>query len=463
MAPNPRMRNLKTSNEKKNLVRQLALDCLSQLQPDHTTIVPVINQTIQRNHLTPADRGLLNELVYGTIRWRKHLDWVLRHFVAEGFQLDQRVRDILRLGTYQLLHLNKIPPHAAIYETVELAKPKRKTARFINAVLRSVQREADSLQYPSLESHPAQHISISQSYPLWLVEHWIAQHGLEWTLAFCQASNQVAPLSIRVNTLRTNRANLIESLTADGASVEEGRMSPDGLFLTDSSSLHSLKAYRDGWFYVQDESAMLVAHLLQPQPGEKVVDLCAAPGGKTTHIAQLMGNSGEILAVDLAKRKIQRITENCQRLGITNVHTQILTDDKDNLPTRFTDADRVLVDVPCSGFGTLRRHPDVRWKKSPAQIDQLVTLQLQLLTNAARYVKSGGVLVYSTCSTDFEENEQVIHRFLETHSHFIIEHAGGFLPIVPATAITSEGFLQTFPHEHGVDGAFAARLKAKEQ
>ena len=463
MVASPRMRSLKTLNKKKTPVRQLALDCLSQLQPDHTVIVPVINQTIQRNHLIPADRGLLNELVYGTIRWRKQLDWVLRHFVAEGFQLNQQVRDILRLGTYQLLHLNKIPPHAAVYETVELAKPQRKTVRFINAVLRNVQREADNLQYPSLESQPAQHISIAQSYPLWLVKRWIEQHGLEWTLAFCQASNQVAPLSVRVNTLRTNHTNLIESLTADRASVEESRISPDGLLLTDSSSLRSLKAYHDGWFYVQDESAMLVAHLLQPQPGEKVVDLCAAPGGKTTHIAQLMGNSGEILAVDLAKRKTRRITENCQRLGITNVQTQILTEDNNNLSARFTDADRVLVDVPCSGFGTLRRHPDIRWKKSLVQLDQLATLQLQLLTDASRYVKPGGVLVYSTCSIDPGENEHVIHQFLKTHPHFITEHAKAFLPHVPATAITSEGFLQTFPHEHGVDGAFAARLKAKEQ
>jgi 16S rRNA (cytosine967-C5)-methyltransferase len=381
------------------------------------------------------------------------------HFVDRRFRLDQRTRNLLRLGAYQLLHLDKIPPHAAIYETVELAKPKRKAARFINAVLRSVQREADSLAYPSLESHPAQHIAISLSYPLWLVERWLKHYGVEWTLAFCRASNQVAPLSIRVNTLKTNRADLIQSLTADGGCAKESQIAPDALLLSDSPSLQSLQAYRNGGFYVQDESAMLVTHLLHPEPGQKVIDLCAAPGGKTTHIAQLMGNAGELIAVDVSQDRAERIAENCQRLGIANVQTKIM-DAANTLLDFLEDADGVLIDTPCSALGTLRRHPDVRWKKKPEQIDKLVRLQSRLLHNAARKVKPDGVLVYSTCSTEPEENEAIIHRFLKTHPHFILENAGDFLPFVPSSAITSEGFLQTFPHEHGIDGAFAARLRA---
>ena len=468
--------------------RQLALDCLSQLDEARTTIGPVIDQAIQRSALSPADRGLFNELVYGGIRWRGQLDWVLRHFVDRRFSLDRRTRNLLRLGVYQLLHLNKIPPHAAVYETVEIAKSKRKAARFINAVLRSVQREADSLLYPSLESHPARHIATSLSYPLWLVKRWIARHGVEWTLAFCRASNQVAPLSLRINTLKTNRADLIQSLAADGATVggaaspsvaqkwREGesdlaelpvgwtnagsQIAPDGLLLVDSPPLLSLQAYRDGWFYVQDEGAMLVAHLLRPQTGEKIIDLCAAPGGKTTHIAQLMGNTGEIVAVDRSQGKIRRIAENCQRLSVTNVQTH-LADTAVATLDFLQDADTVLIDAPCSGLGTLRRHPDIRWKKRPEQIGELAELQLHMLQNAARQIRSEAVLVYSTCSTEPEENEEVIHRFLETHPHFIVENAGNSLPFVPPNAITPEGFLQTFPHEHSIDGMFAARLKAK--
>ena len=440
--------------------RQLALDCLIQLEAKDTAIAPIIDTAIRRSNLSPADRGLLNELVYGTIRWRGQLDWVLNHFVDDRFRVDQRTRNLLRLGAYQLLHLDKVPPHAAIYETVELAKPKRKTARFINAVLRSVQREAADLQYPSPESDPARHIAISLSYPLWLAERWIARHGVPWTLGFCRASNQVAPLSIRVNTLKTSRADLISSLTADGVSVKEGQVDPDGLSLQDSPPLQSLAAYRDGGFYVQDESAMLAGHLLRPQAGERVVDLCAAPGGKTTHIAQLMRNVGEIIALDRSQGKLRRITENCQRLGVTNVQTRIADAASDAL--NFIEAaDRVLIDAPCSGLGTLRRHPDIRWRKKPEQINALAQLQLRILQNVARYVKPGAVLVYSTCSTEPEENERTIRRFLESHPHFIVENARDFLPSVPNNAITPKGFLQTFPHEHGIDGTFAARLRAK--
>lgn len=464
-------------------VRQLALDCLIQLESPNTIIAPVIDQAIRQCHLSAADGGLLNELVYGAIRWRGQIDWVLWHFIEPGFRLDQRAQNLLRLGVYQLLHLDKIPPHAAIYEMVELAKPRRKTAGFINAVLRSVQRGANRLEYPSLESQPAQHIAISLSYPLWLVERWLAQHGTAWTLAFCRASNQIAPLSIRVNTLKTDRAELVRSLTADGALVKASQIAPEGLLLLDAPPLHSLQAYRDGWFYVQDESAMLVAHLLRPLAppiervrlcfsphtwgegrgeGQKVVDLCAAPGGKTTHIAQLMGNSGKIIAVDISQDKIQRIEENCCRLGVTTIQTRTADVAIASLDI-LEGADAVLIDAPCSGLGTLRRHPDIRWKKSSEQIDELAQLQLQILENVARQVKPGCVLVYSTCSTEPEENEGVVHRFLETHPHFVIEKAGDFLPFVPSSVITPEGFLQTFPHEHGIDGAFAARLRAKER
>ncbi|MBI1930162.1 16S rRNA (cytosine(967)-C(5))-methyltransferase RsmB [Candidatus Poribacteria bacterium] len=448
--------------KKETSVRQLALDCLIQLEAPNTTIAPVIDRAIRQHHLGQADRGLLNELVYGAIRWRKQLDWVLGHFIEPNFRLDRRTQNLLRLGAYQLLHLDKIPPHAAIYEMVELAKPRRKTAGFINAVLRSVQRGANRLEYPALESQPAQHIAISRSYPLWLVERWLAQHGVAWTLAFCRASNQIAPLSIRVNTLKTDRAELVRSLTADGASVKASQIAPDGLLLLDAPPLQSLQAYLDGWFYVQDESAMLVAHLLRPQRGEKVVDLCAAPGGKTTHIAQLMGNSSEIIAIAPSQDKVQRIEENCRRLGVTTIQTRTADVAIATLDI-LEDAGAVLIDAPCSGLGTLRRHPDIRWKKSPEQIDELAQLQLQILKNVARQVKPGCVLVYSTCSTEPEENEGVVRRFLGTHPHFIIETAGGFLPFIPSSAITPEGFLQTFPHEHGIDGAFAARLRAKER
>ena len=439
-------------------VRQLALDCLRELEGGTLTITSVIDRVIQDKNPSAADRRLLNELVYGTTRWRKQLDWVLKHFVDEGFRLPPRARDILRLGTYQLLHLDRVPPHAAIYETVELAKPKSRTVRFVNAVLRSVQREAGTLEYPSIKQRPVQHIAVTQSYPSWLVERWVKRHGVEWTLAFCRASNQVAPLSLRVNTSKIDRAGLIESLTASGTIVNEGYTAPEGVSLSSAPPLPSLQAYKDGWFYVQDESAMLVSHVLRPRPDDTVIDFCAAPGGKTTHIAQLMDKKGRIYAVDISEEKIRRITENCQRLGFTNVQTQVLMEGKRIAPP--ASADCVLVDVPCSGFGTFRRHPDIRWKKRPEQIPQLAQLQLKILKQAAQYVKPGGVLVYSTCSTEPEENEAVVRQFLKSSPQFRLESAYDFLPFADASVITPEGFLQTFPHKHRIDGAFAARLRA---
>lgn len=446
--------------KKATLARQLALDCLIQLEEGGTNLAPLINRAIQRSRLNAVDRGLLTELVYGVVRWRKQLDWILSQFVDSRFRLDFRSRNLLRLGVYQLLHLDKIPSHAAIYETVQLAKPKRKRARFINAVLRSVQRDADNLQYSSLASDPLHHISISLSYPLWLVKRWLMHYGVQWTLAFCRASNQTAPLSIRVNSLKTNRDELIDSLTADNASVKDSQIVPDGLLFADSPSIQSLQAYKNGWFYVQDESAMLAAHLLRPQPGKRVVDLCAAPGGKTSHVAQLMGNTGQIIAVDVSQDRIRRVEENCRRLGITTVQIQVA--DAANASLEFVkDADYVLIDAPCTGFGVLRRRPDVRWNKTPKQLEELAQLQFRILQNAARNVKRGGVLVYSTCSTEPEENEMVIRRFLKAHPHFVVENAREFLPAVLPRAITQEGFLKTLPHEHGIDGTFAARLRVR--
>ncbi len=444
--------------KKKPSVRELVLVCLGQLEESNAPISTVVDQAISRSDLSPLDRGLLNECVYGITRWRKQIDWMLKQFVNPRFQLDTRMRNLLRLGAYQLVHLEKIPPHAAIYETVELAKPKGKAAGFVNGVLRAVQRGAGDLEYPPLESQPAEHIATSLSYPLELVERWIARRGVEWTLKFCRASNQVAPLSIRVNTLKTSRKDLIRLLAVDGAVAVESQIVPDGLRLVTSGSCRSLEAYDDGLFYVQDESAMLVAHLLQPRPNTKIVDLCAAPGGKTTHIAQLMADTGKLLAVDFSEEKNRLIAENCQRLNVVNVE-RYNADLKNTSLEFIRDADAVLVDAPCSGLGTLRRHPDIRWNKGSKQIGELTRLQLRILNNAAAHIKPGGILVYSTCSTEPEENEGIVHRFLEGNRRFGVEKAEHFLPFVPRDLISPEGFLQTFPYAHGIDGAFAARFR----
>ena len=452
--------------------REVALECLLTLSDSSTSIASVVDSAFGRHVVDGRERRLINGLVYGVIRWQKQLDWVLDRFINPRFQLDARHRNILRLGAFQLLHLDGIPAHAAIFETVQLATSHlrrnsgRKTAGFINAVLRSVQRESATLTYPLLDANPTEHIAFSLSYPTWLVKHWLETRGVAWTLAFCRASNQIAPLALRVNTLLTKREEVCQSLAASGIAANASKIAPDGVVLEsqaitafDTAGEQTLKDILNrGDIYTQDESAMLVARLLSPENAEYIVDLCAAPGGKTTHLAHLMGNAGKIIAVDISAEKVAVLEKNCRRIGACNVKTEVLDAAKADLSFMKT-ADAVLIDAPCSGFGTLRRHPDIRWNKTFERVRTLSEIQYNLLKNAARYIKPGGILVYSTCSVEPIENEKVVQRFLADFPMWTIENAKDFLPDVPPSVITPQGFVQTFPHEHGVDGAFAARLR----
>lgn len=450
--------------------REVALSCLIDLSQTNASISSVVDKAFGRYNLENRDRRLANTLVYGVIRWKQQLDWVLKHFINPRFRLNVRHRSILRLGTYQLLHLDGIPPHAAIYETVQLAKKSRKTIGFINAVLRSVQRKKTELTYPLLKTHPIDHISNRLSYPKWLVKRWIQTRGLTWTLAFCEASNQIAPLTVRANSLVTDRDKLCKSLKAEGFNTKISEISPDGIVIENRSittndavsnpnreiSLKELLNRSD--VYAQDESAMLVPYLLISDNPKFVVDLCAAPGGKTTHIGCLMENTGKVIAVDLNENKLDVLSENCRRLGVQNVETRVL-DSTDADLDFISAADAILIDAPCSGFGTLRRHPDIRWNKTEDRLLALTDLQYRLLENAVQHIKRGGILVYSTCTIEPSENDEIINRFIKNYPMFSVEPADEFLPNIPESAITQEGFLQTSPHEHRVDGTFAARLR----
>ena len=453
--------------------RKVALECLLTLSHTSASIASVVDSAFGRYTIDGRERRLVNGLVYGVIRWQRQLDWVLNQFINPRFQLDARHRNILRLGAFQLLHLDGIPAHAAIYETVQLATSHlrkssggQKTAGFINAVLRSVQRKSATLAYPPLNKNPTEHIAVSLSYPTWLIKRWLQTRGVSWTLAFCRASNQIAPLALRVNPLLTQREEVSQSLNANGVPATASKIAPDGLVLEnraitafDAAGENILKGVLNREdIYIQDESAMLVSYLLSPADAQCVVDLCAAPGGKTTHLAHLMRNAGKLIAVDVSAEKIALLEKNCRRVGAHNVETQVLDATKADLGFIKT-ADAVLIDAPCSGFGTLRRHPDIRWNKTFKQVRTLSEIQYSLLRNAAQHIKPGGILVYSTCSVEPMENEEVVQRFLTNFPMYTVENARSFLPNVPSGVITPQGFVQTFPHEHGVDGAFAARLR----
>jgi len=409
-----------------------------------------------RQRLDSRDSGFLLELVYGVLRNRARLDWVLNRFSAKPVATtDVRTRNILRLGAYQMLFLDRVPVSAAVNTAVELAKAQGGKHGYVNGLLRGLDRKRDSLAYPGPEDQVAR-LSTLFSHPAWLVRRWIARFGPETAETLLLANNRPAPLTIRTNTLKTTRPALRAALEAEGVQVAETHCSPAGLDILSSSLwLRTLQAYRDGWFMVQDQAAQLVSLLLAPQPGDKVLDACAAPGGKATHLAELMGNQGTVAALELDASRITRIRENSRRLGSTIVSPA----QGDASTYREGVFDGILIDAPCSGLGVLRRRPDGRWIKTEQTVSQHAPLQRRIIENCASLLKPGKPLVYATCTTEPEENDEVIAWFLKgPGSSFRIENPRTLLPETAAKLVDDEGFFRTFPQDPGMDGFFGVRM-----
>lgn len=411
-------------------------------------------------HLTSLDRSFLTELTYGIQRWREKLDWVIRQFSNIPFdKIELETLYILRLGLYQILFLSRTPDSAAVNESVELAKRIRGKggAGFVNAILRSVIRRKDEIHYPEMDSDPALHISVIQSHPLWLTQRWVTEVGVEETMRICTFNNQISPCTLRINTLKIRPRDLVDQLKEKGLKTNPTHYSEEGMVIENPPPASELPLIKEGLYILQDEASQLVTTILDPKPGERILDACAAPGGKTTHIAQRMGHRGEIYALDIHKGRLDLIKEICQRLGIKIVKT-IRGDATQPLPfPRGVKFDRILADVPCSGFGTLRRNPDLKWKKGEREIRRLSGLQLAILSNLASYVKERGVLLYSTCTIFREENEEVVEKFLEKNSEYHLEAIDKTLPHKFSPFIQNRYF-KSFPPKDGMDGFFVARL-----
>jgi len=444
--------------------RELALMVLRAVEEEGAFANIALNRVLEKYRPGKLDRAFTTELAYGTLRSLNTLDWILGHFVKKPLQSQSpAIRNILRLGVYQLLFMEKVPPSAACNEGAELAKKYGHlgSVKFVNGVLRSVSRRHGEINYPSLSHNPLEHISLRYSHPAWMVERWLAEFGPEETIELCRANNKPAPNTIRTNTLKITRARLVERLRGEGLTVSETVYAPEGLVIEGFYSLGSLPSFQEGLFQVQDESSMLASRALMPSPGSFVIDACSAPGGKTTHLAQLMENRGFILALEIHTHKLSLIRENCQRLGIDIVECR--EGDARNLPEELNGlADFVLVDAPCSGLGVLRRRPDARWRIKPEDLPAIVKLQAEILESASRCVKDGGVLVYSTCTLLREENMGQVENFLAGHPEFVLEDLSPFLPgALDQEGTLTEGYLQIYPHRHGMDGFFIARLRKK--
>jgi len=452
---------------RKKSPRAICLDILNRvdktaLHPDH-----LLTDSFKRyRHLTSIDRAFLTELTYGVIRWKGKLDWVIRHFSKIPIdKIELEALNILRLGLYQLFFLSRTPASAAVNESVELAKGIRgkKGAGFVNAVLRSSLRQKDEIRYPDIKEDPALHISVVQSHPLWLVQRWVREMGVEETLKICTFNNQISSLTLRTNTLKIIREDLIKKLKEKELKPFPTNFSEEGIGLQDPPPTSELPFIKEGLYIIQDEASQLITTILDPKPGERILDACAAPGGKTTHIAQRMGNQGEIFALDLNQEKLALIEGISQRLGIKIIKT-IKGDAAQSLPiSQELRFDRILVDVPCSGFGTLRKNPDLKWRRGEEDIKRLSKLQLSILRNLSGYLKGKGVLVYSTCTIFHEENEDVVEKVLKVHPEFQLDRMDKILS-PQYYSFTQNGYFKTFPPKDKMDGFFVARMiKSKDQ
>ncbi|MGQ9694814.1 MAG: 16S rRNA (cytosine(967)-C(5))-methyltransferase RsmB [Thermodesulfobacteriota bacterium] len=454
-------------------VRFLAWEILYQIEKEKAFADQILEEFLgSRKDLLPRDRAFIYELVLGTLRWQGKLDRHVNQAVRfPGKRIKLKLFVLLRLGAYQLLFLNKVPEAAAVNESVRLAKRifrDDKIAQFVNATLRTIARNKSQPIAPSLDNDPLEHIAATFSHPRWLVARWIKEYGPEMTRDICAANNIPPPLALRINTLKTNRESLRGQLKNLGLDFRDTIFVPTGLILKKSPIILEENQLSKGDYYIQDEASQIVSSLLEVQPGMKVLDACAAPGGKTTHLAQLMKNQGQIIALDLSVPKTKILQKNCQRLGASIVQI-ICADSTCSLP--FSPAlffDRILIDAPCSGLGTLHRHPDIKWHRRPDDINRLSFLQLTLLENLSGYLKKGGILIYSTCTMTREENDLVVERFRQRHKDFVLEDLRDFVSPSLKMMINGPGYLRTYPDfilpqgEYRLDGFFAARMRKNE-
>lgn len=420
--------------------RKTAFQTLLAIDEERAYSNLALNHLIAQNQ--PSSPGLVRELVYGVLKNQILLDHQISHYLRTPIsKVDPKALLILRMGFYQLGMLSGIPAYAAINESVLLAKKFcHGQDRFVNGVLRNYARRREDVSLPSREKDPVQYLSLRYSFPIWLVRFWLEQFDPVECEQLLSASNQQPPMTIRANLLRTTRKELKEVLEEQGFQVREGVHVPESLSVTGSALLETAE-FRKGWFSVQDESSMLAVHTLDPHPGEQILDLCAAPGGKTLFLAERMKNQGRILAGDLHPHKLELIRQAAERNGITIVETRC-HDATSEDPALFAWADRILVDAPCSGLGVLRRKPEIKYRDQSQAIPALAKIQSEILAAAAPMLKSGGQLLYSTCTISPMENQQVVDGFLRSHKDF-----------------RCRAQRQLYPHLDGTDGFFICLME----
>lgn len=434
--------------------RKMTLQILNEMDRTGQFSQVVLEKNLKSHQLSAEDRRLISQLLFGVLENKLKLDFYIRKLSAQRFsRIHPSIINTLRLGFYQLEFMDKIPDSAAVNESVKLAKAvSEKDAKFVNGILRNFIRMNKIVSLPDQSNHFVTYLSIKYSFPEWLVTFWINEYGADFTEKLLSSSNETPMLSIRTNTLKIEPKALLNAFTELGVVCEMSDLIPEGILIKDMNhlSINQLPGYDLGHFIIQDISSMHVGYLSEVKEGQMVIDVCAAPGGKSTHVAQLLNQTGRVLARDNQMDKLLRIEENAKRLDLINIETQGF-DALEVDPEYENRADLVLVDAPCSGLGIIRRKPDIKYNKSPEDLNALVEVQSAILANASKYVKAGGLLIYSTCTLNRKENQDIVKAFLKDNQAF------GLVPI--SNNGDTEGMLTLYPNVHGTDGFFIAKMK----
>ena len=446
--------------------RKSTLYILNQLDATDNTLDPVMDKIFSKYpEAQRRDKALLFAITYGVLRWRKRLDWVIKAYSKTKInKIDPKIRNILRIGLFQVMYLDRIPVSAAVNTAVEMAKAGNApwVVAYVNGVLRNAAKGYTSVPLPD-QTDTCKFLATSHSFPEWLVKRWLNRFGFDETENLCTALNSEPDITLRTNVLKTNKKDLLKALSKTCGQVEETRYSPDGILINSPQiPISEMEPYMEGGFAVQDEAAQAVGYLLNPKPGETVLDACCGLGGKTGHLAQLMKNKGRLVAVDKNDKKLSALKDEMHRMGITIAAPMNHDFLQKNKKTNFPHFDKILLDAPCSGLGVIRRNPDTKWRMKPERIKPLGKRQQTLLNQCADILKPGGVMVYVVCSMEPEENERVIHSFLGGNKEFSVEKPNLLWPDWISGLVDKDGFLRTLPHKHQMDGFFAVRLKKRD-
>ncbi len=443
-------------------IRELAAVLVCEIMENGAYANLLLEKQLRIISVSPADRRMLTEIVNGSVRMVKHLDWVLNLFLKADISSQNRwLRNVLRISAYQVMFMERVPDYAAVNEAVAIMRKKTGPglARVVNGVLRNLLRQLGQLSYPQDETEK---ISVYYSHPRWLVELLLEIYGRLESERIMAFDNHAPALVIRCNTLKNNPAGLLEEMENEGVLARISPCVPYALRIESlNSPLHDTKSFKEGAFYIQNEASMLAAAILSPEPGQRVYDLCCGVGGKSTHMAEFMNNHGQIAAFDLYSAKLKLLEQNCERLGISIVKG--FEYDLTRTLEQFPAGQRVLLDAPCSGLGVLARRADSRWKKSPEMLQNLAGLQRSILENASGLVESGGCLLYSTCTINPAENQEVVQDFLQRHRQFELMGFADridFWKLKPEDKKAAErGMLCLLPGTYDTDGMFYALMR----